>query len=157
MEYKYYIQEGDEYALKPASGPVFYLGLFVWALGGILLCFLGYKSGSVGVYIGGMACLLIFAWIIFRKKTGRPTFYIQPALKKVVKKKRNGDIKNEYAFDQFLNFHTLSTYTNGILTGRQVTIIFDENGKNKRYILAMVYRKKTAERVIAETTEIMGK
>jgi len=156
MNYEHYIQEGDEYALKPRGKFVLYLWVAIFALVGIGFLVSGFRNHVTNGYTWGLAFLALSVLLFSFIKKRRPTFFIQPALNRVVTKKRSGEIKYEFSFDKFLNFHTVNTYTNGILTGRQVYIYFDDNGKNRSFILGNVYRNKSVDRLIEETSQLMG-
>ncbi|MDR0792738.1 MAG: hypothetical protein LBE82_05480 [Chitinophagaceae bacterium] len=154
MEYKYYVADSNSYKLKPRMVGV---AIFVAIVMGLLALSCLYvainKPDSNGFYIGALVCAL-FAFLPYYR-TKRHRFIIIPAQKKVLWK--NWGKEKEYSFNDFLNFHTTVVRNNFIVSQRHVSAIFNDNGKNNTLLIGVVFGKKAVERLISETSEIMGK
>ena len=152
MDYKYYTQEGSDYVLKPPTAMLNF-SMILFGIIGIFGLYYGFASNSKGGLAWGIICLLVAAFVFYRTKSRSITF--QSSLKKVLVKQ--GNKVTEYLFDDFLNFHTTIIRNGLITTQRQVSMYFNNNGKNKNILLGIVIGKKKADRLITETGEIMGK
>lgn len=153
MEYKFYVRADEGYVLKKQTGLlIFVYGLFF--LLGILGIWYAISQGKSGGYLWALVCFGFIA-IGYVRRQGRG-IHILPEKQIVVVKLMNK--KKEYLFKDFLNFQKTRITTNGIVTQWQVSMFFDQNGKNKNILLGtFFYGKKKANALIEETSALMKK
>lgn len=151
MQYKYYKNEGTSYLLqKPMT--MLYFVMIVFGLLAVFALWHGIDTGSKGGFVWAALCAF-FAWFpYYRQKRMQVCFDTHTQMIRIM---HGGKVRKEYPFNSFLNFTKTRVRNNGITTQWHVSMYLDEKGKNKNVLLALVFRQKTADEIIAETSSIM--
>jgi hypothetical protein len=153
MDYNYYRHNGEGYVLKkPAEYSIFNAILFgLMSLAGLV--FYLAKHQTVGL-----------VWFLVLAGIGALVYYLQrintvciAPSGQLIQVKRGHTVRKQYAMSEFMNFQTTRVRVNGIPTRVEVYMYFNENGKNRPLLLSAVLRKKTADRLIAETQDVLTK
>ena len=153
MEHKFYVHSDEGYILKQQKGLSFFVYGLLLLLGALGIWY-AISEGKSGGYLWALVCFVLIAFTYIRRQ-GRGICIVPE--RQIVKVKLLNKRK-EYHFKDFLNIQKTKITTNGIVTQWQVSMFFDENGKNKNILLGVfVYGKKKAEALIEETSTLMEK